>query len=80
MRIIEHFDNAVRFYPDNVAFVDVGSDEPGVTYAEAERIVQTWPPDRWRYAEAFRIWKERKDLEMRALGQWLEEQRRKERR
>jgi acyl-CoA synthetase (AMP-forming)/AMP-acid ligase II len=35
MRIIEHFDNAARFYPDNIAFVDVGSDEPGVSYADA---------------------------------------------
>ena len=36
MRIIEHFDNAVRFYPDNIAFLDVGSDEPGLTYAQAQ--------------------------------------------
>ena len=40
MRIIEHFDNAVRFYPDNIAFVDVGSDEPGMTYAQAQPITQ----------------------------------------
>jgi acyl-CoA synthetase (AMP-forming)/AMP-acid ligase II len=36
MRIIEHFDNAARFYPDNIAFVDVGSDEPGLSYAQAQ--------------------------------------------
>lgn len=40
MRIIEHFDNAVRFYPDNIAFVDVGSDKPGVTYAQAQPLTQ----------------------------------------
>lgn len=40
MRIIEHFDNAVRFYPDNIAFVDVGSDEPGLSYAQAQPVTQ----------------------------------------
>ncbi|MEH6580831.1 MAG: AMP-binding protein [Halioglobus sp.] len=36
MRIIEHFDNGASFYPDNIAFVDVGADEPGVSYARAQ--------------------------------------------
>ena len=40
MRIIEHFDNAVRFYPDNTAFIDVGKDDQGLTYAEALPLTQ----------------------------------------
>jgi acyl-CoA synthetase (AMP-forming)/AMP-acid ligase II len=36
MRIIEHFDNGARLYPNNIAFVDVGSDEPGISFAEAQ--------------------------------------------
>ena len=38
MRIIEHFDNGVRFYPDNIAFVDVGSEEPGLSYVQAQPV------------------------------------------
>lgn len=40
MRIIEHFDNAVRFHPDNVAFIDVGAGNAGLTYAQAEPLTQ----------------------------------------
>ena len=35
MRIIDHFDNAVRYYPHNVAFVEVGNDSSQLTYAQA---------------------------------------------
>jgi acyl-CoA synthetase (AMP-forming)/AMP-acid ligase II len=35
MRIIEHFDNGAKLYPDNIAFIDVGSDKPGLSYADA---------------------------------------------
>ncbi|WP_455289391.1 class I adenylate-forming enzyme family protein [Cupriavidus necator] len=35
MRIIDHFDNAVRFYPNNLAFVDAGNDAGALTYAQA---------------------------------------------
>ncbi len=35
MRIVDHFDNAVALYPDNVAFRDVGGDHPDLSYAEA---------------------------------------------
>jgi len=38
MRIIEHFDNAARFYPDNIAFVDVGADDVGLSYAQAQPV------------------------------------------
>ena len=40
MRIIEHFDNAVRFYPNNLAFVDVGNDAGALTYAQAANVTQ----------------------------------------
>ncbi|MGF6202522.1 AMP-binding protein [Pseudomonas laurylsulfatiphila] len=40
MRIIDHFDNAVRFYPNNRAFVDVGNDASAVTYAQAAPVTQ----------------------------------------
>jgi acyl-CoA synthetase (AMP-forming)/AMP-acid ligase II len=40
MRIIEHFDNGAKLYPDNIAFIDVGSDKPGLSYAEAEPLTQ----------------------------------------
>lgn len=36
MRIIDHFDNGVNFYPDNIAFIDVNSDVPGISYAAAQ--------------------------------------------
>ena len=36
MRIIDHFDNAVALYPENIAFKDVGDTvDPGVSYAQA---------------------------------------------
>jgi acyl-CoA synthetase (AMP-forming)/AMP-acid ligase II len=38
MRIIEHFDNGCRLYPDNTAVVDVGSDQPGISYAQAQPV------------------------------------------
>ncbi len=40
MRIIEHFDNGCRFYPDNIAFIDVGGDQPGISYAQAQPVTQ----------------------------------------
>ena len=40
MRIIEHFDNAARFYPDNIAFLDVGSDQAGLSYAQAQPVTE----------------------------------------
>ena len=36
MRVIDYFDNGVRYYPDNVAFVDVDRDGLSMTYAEAQ--------------------------------------------
>lgn len=36
MRIIEHFDNAARFYPENIAFVDASDDSTALTYAQAQ--------------------------------------------
>jgi acyl-CoA synthetase (AMP-forming)/AMP-acid ligase II len=41
MRIIEHFDNACRLYPDNIAVVDVGNDQSGVSYAQALPVSQS---------------------------------------
>jgi acyl-CoA synthetase (AMP-forming)/AMP-acid ligase II len=35
MRIIDYFDNGARYYPDNVAFVDVDGGAAPVTYREA---------------------------------------------
>jgi acyl-CoA synthetase (AMP-forming)/AMP-acid ligase II len=35
MRIIDHFDNAVSLYPDNIAFCDVGDASSEVSYADA---------------------------------------------
>ncbi len=35
MRIIDHFDNAVSLYPDNIAFCDVGAEGSEISYAEA---------------------------------------------
>jgi acyl-CoA synthetase (AMP-forming)/AMP-acid ligase II len=40
MRIIEHFDNGCRFYPHNIAFIDVGGDQPGISYAQAQPVTQ----------------------------------------
>lgn len=38
MRIIEHFDNAVTFYPDNIAFIDAEGDPDGLSYAQAHPV------------------------------------------
>jgi len=38
MRIIEHFDNGAKYYPNNIAFTDVGSDAPGLSYAQAQPV------------------------------------------
>jgi acyl-CoA synthetase (AMP-forming)/AMP-acid ligase II len=35
MRIIDYFDNGAKYYPDNVAFVDVDSGGTSMTYADA---------------------------------------------
>ena len=35
MRVIDYFDNGVRYYPNNVAFVDVDREGLSMTYAEA---------------------------------------------
>ena len=56
MRVIDYFDNGVRYYPNNVAFVDVDRDGLSMTYAEAkphteriagaiERDGQVWSSD-----------------------------------
>ena len=46
MRVIDYFDNGVKYYPDNVAFVDVDREGLSMTYAEArphtERIAGAW--------------------------------------
>mgnify|MGYP001816054972 CR=1 FL=1 len=36
MRIIDYFDNGVKYYPDNVAFIDVDREGLSMTYAEAK--------------------------------------------
>ena len=36
MRVIDYFDNGVRYYPNNVAFVDVDREGLSMTYAEAK--------------------------------------------
>ncbi|NCF19240.1 MAG: AMP-binding protein [Haliea sp.] len=36
MRIIDYFDNGVKYYPDNLAFVDVDRQGLSMTYAEAK--------------------------------------------
>jgi len=38
MRIIEHFDNGTKYYPDNIAVIDVGSEQPGLSYADAQPV------------------------------------------
>ena len=38
MRIIDYFDNGVKYYPDNVAFIDIDDGGTGMTYAEAQPI------------------------------------------
>lgn len=38
MRIIDYFDNGVKYYPENTAFVDIGTDENGTTYAQASPV------------------------------------------
>ncbi len=35
MRIIDYFDNGTKYYPENLAFVDVESGAPGISYAQA---------------------------------------------
>ena len=40
MRIIEHLDNGAKLYPDNIAFIDVGSDKPVLSYADAQPVTQ----------------------------------------
>lgn len=35
MRIIEYFDNGARYYPDNIAFIDIEEDNAELSYAEA---------------------------------------------
>ena len=36
MRIIEHFDNGAKYYPDNIAFIDVNNDSSALTYVQAQ--------------------------------------------
>jgi len=38
MRIIDYFDNGVKYYPDNVAFIDIEEDDGGITYAQAHPV------------------------------------------
>lgn len=35
MRMIDYFDNGVRLYPNNLAFIDIDSSDASMTYAEA---------------------------------------------
>jgi len=35
MRIIDYFDNGAKFYPDNIAFIDVEEDDAELSYADA---------------------------------------------
>jgi acyl-CoA synthetase (AMP-forming)/AMP-acid ligase II len=38
MRIIDYFDNGVKYYPDNIAFTDVDCGDRNMTYAEASLV------------------------------------------
>ena len=38
MRIIDYFDNGVKYYPDNVAFIDIDEGGASMTYAEAQPV------------------------------------------
>ena len=38
MRIIDYFDNGVKYYPENVAFIDVDEGGASMTYAEAQPV------------------------------------------
>jgi acyl-CoA synthetase (AMP-forming)/AMP-acid ligase II len=35
MRIIDYFDNGAKYYPENIAFVDIEDDGAGMSYAQA---------------------------------------------
>ena len=38
MRIIDYFDNGVKYYPDNVAFIDIDEGGTKMTYSEAQPV------------------------------------------
>lgn len=38
MRIIDYFDNGVKYYPDNVAFIDIDAGGASMTYAQANPV------------------------------------------
>lgn len=38
MRIIDYFDNGVKYYPDNVAFIDIEEGGASTTYAQAQPV------------------------------------------
>jgi acyl-CoA synthetase (AMP-forming)/AMP-acid ligase II len=38
MRIIDYFDNGVKYYPDNTAFIDIDEGGASMTYAEAQPV------------------------------------------
>ena len=35
MRVIDYFDNGAKYYPDNIAFIDIDNEGASMTYAEA---------------------------------------------
>ena len=38
MRIIDYFDNGVKYYPENIAFIDIDRDGASMTYAQAHPV------------------------------------------
>jgi acyl-CoA synthetase (AMP-forming)/AMP-acid ligase II len=38
MRIIDYFDNGVKYYPENIAFIDIEDGSAGMTYAQAQPV------------------------------------------
>ena len=36
MRIIDYFDNGVKYYPDNTAFIDIDDGGASMSYAQAQ--------------------------------------------
>ena len=38
MRIIDYFDNGVKYYPDNVAFIDIDEGGASMSYAQAQPV------------------------------------------
>ena len=38
MRMIDYFDNGAKYYPNNVAFIDVDRGDASITYAAASAV------------------------------------------